>query len=220
MGKRKWAILASGVALLLVAGAVTAGNMGFKFNRILFGPDSSLSGTNLMALPYHPQNGMVTAQDLIDDITNWGGSVESVGQFQSDCDCIRTYDGVSGYNFTLEKGRGIFVQMKADFEYLIVGTHDPDAVIALDSPGSPLSESGTSVFAPPYHTTAADADDLMDELNSIGGSGTAISISRFVTATDAFVTYTGVSGTGFFLEPTEAYYVKIGSDVSFTPSHY
>ncbi len=213
---RKWAVLASGVALLLLAGAVIAGNMGFKFNRVLLGPGSSLSGTNVLALPYHLQNGMVTAQDLIDDITAYGGNVASVGQFQSSCDCIRTYDGVSGYNFTLEKGRGVFLQMNADLEYLIVGTHDPNAVIALDGPGT--SVSGTNMYAPPYHTTAADADDLMDELASAGGS--VVSVSRFVSASDSFETYAGVSGTAFALEPTEAYTVKLASDVIFTPSHY
>ncbi len=216
MRKRKWAALASAVALLLIAGAVTAGNMGFKFNRVLLGPGSSLSGMNFVALPYHLQTGMVTAQDLIDDITAYGGSVANVAQFQSSCDCIRTYDGVSGYNFTLEKGRGFFLQMNADFEYLIVGTHDPDAVITLNGPGT--SASGTNVYAPPYHTTAAYADDLIDELNSAGGL--VSSVSKFVSASDTFVTYTGASGTAFALEPTEAYTVKLASDVVFTPSHY
>ncbi len=217
MRRPKWAVLTSGVALLLVAGVVTAGNMGFKFNRVLLGPGSSLSGTNLLALPFHLQNGMVTAQDLIDDIAAYGGSVASVGQFQSNCDCIRTYDGVSGYNFPLEKGRGIYLQMKADFEYLIVGTHDPDAVIALEGPGA-SSSSGTHVYSLPYHTTAADADDLIDELVSYGAA--VVSVSKFVSSTDSFVTYTGASGVAFALEPTEAYKVQLASDVVFTPSHY
>ncbi len=216
MKKRNVAVVAIAIAALLVAGSLTASNMGFKLNRVLNGTGSSASGTNYVALPFNKQVGMANAKDLIDDIVAAGGSVGQIGRFVNTTDGFQTYNGASGTAFALAKDEGYVVSMNSDLNYIIVGSHDPGHVVSFNGTGT--SASGTNYYALPYHTTAANAKDLIDELVAAGGS--VGQIGRFVNTTDGFQTYNGASGTAFALVPGEAYVVSMNTDVSFTPSHY
>lgn len=216
MKKRNVAVVAVAIAALLVAGSLTASNMGFKLNRVLNGTGSSASGQNYVALPFNKQVGMANAKDLIDDIVAAGGSVSQIGRFVNSSDSFTTYNGTSGAAFALSKDEGYVVTMNTDLNYIIVGSHDPGHVVSFNGTGT--SASGQNYYALPYHTTAANAKDLIDELVAAGGS--VSQIGRFVNSSDSFVTYNGTSGAAFALTPGEAYVVTMNTDVSFTPSHY
>ena len=102
----------------------------------------------------------------------------------------------------------------ADTNYIVVGSHDPSAVIQLESAGA-ASNSGTNLYAPPYHGTASTATALFQEL---GNTNVQI-IQAYDTATDAFVVYS-FGSTNFNIDPGKAYFVKMGTTLAYSPSHY
>ncbi len=204
------------LACFLASGVLIATNMGFKFNYVLQGPGTSATGKNAIALPFFKQVGMVDARDLIDDITVAGGAVFGISRFVNSSDAFDTYNGISGAAFTLAKSEGVIVTMNTNSEYILFGTHDPGHVVNFNGLGT--SASGLNLYAPPYHTTSINAGELLDEINSSGGS--VLSIQRLDNTTDRYQTYDGVSGYNFPIEPGKAYFVQMAADVSFTPSHY
>ena len=106
----------------------------------------------------------------------------------------------------------------APIDYIVVGSHEPSLSISLDGPGAG-SNSGTNFFSAPYHTTSTTALDLMNDI----GFASVQNIQRFLEATDGLETYTGRKGTpapNFNLVPGEAYFIRMGSTVSYTPSHF
>jgi GTP:adenosylcobinamide-phosphate guanylyltransferase len=224
MRKRTVFVAALGVACLLVAGGLLASNMGFKLNYVLDGPgdSGSNSGTQTFAMPFNQQTTLVDAEDLINDINTTAGSnvVVSVSRFLRTTDKLDAYTGSSGTNFTLTPGEGYIVKVSAGLPYIVVGSHDPNLAITFDGPGDNGSNSGTQVYALPYHSTAAVAGDLIDEINLAAGADVVVSISRYLRTTDKLDAYTGSSGTNFALAPGESYTVKVNSSISFIPSHY
>ncbi len=217
MRKPQLVVPAIVLACFLVSGVLIATNMGFKFNYVLNGPGSSLTGTNVIALPFHKQVGMLSAKDLIDDITAAGGNAAQVGRFVNATDSFATYNGVFGTDFALTKSEGYFVSMNTDTEYILFGTHDPGHVVSLAGPGS--SSSGLNLYAPPYHTTSITAGELLDEINE-AAPDSAVSIQRFDNTTNQIQTHDGVTGYNFPIEPGRAYFVQVSQDVNFVPSHY
>jgi hypothetical protein len=198
--------------------------MGFKLNYALDGPgtNGSVSGTNSLALPYNQQTNLVDAEDLIADINASAGStvVSQVSRFVKSTDGVQFYTGSVGTNFTLTPGEGYYVQVSGNANYIVVGSHAPTLSIVLDAPGSNGSVSGTNSFAWPYHGTAADAEDLIAEVNAAAGSSVVSQVSRFVKSTDGVQFYTGSVGTNFSLTPGEFYFVQVSGTTSYTPSHY
>ena len=91
--------------------------------------------------------------------------------------------------------------------------------ILLQKPTAGVSLSGKNFYAPPYHSTAINSKQLLDEL---GGVANITNIQRHIRATDAFQLYTGRGASATFaLNPGEAYMVRlISADVSFVPAHY
>jgi hypothetical protein len=104
--------------------------------------------------------------------------------------------------------------MGSNISYIIVGSHDPSASIQLNAAGAG-SKSGTNLYAPPYHATAATARALYEEI----GEANVQNIQKFLTATDTFQTY-GKGDTDFPITPGEAYFVKMGVTTLYSPSHY
>jgi hypothetical protein len=212
-------VSALGVAALLVAGGLFASNMGFKLNYAIQNTGTA-SGTNTIALPYNQQTNLLDAKDLIDDINAAAGSnvVLQVARFLKASDTLEAYTGTAGTAFPLNPGEGYRVQTSADVNYIIVGSHDPGLALSLEGPGT--TASGTNTFAYPYHATAADAKDLIDDINAQAGSNVVLQVARFLTASDTLEAYTGTAGTAFPLNPGVSYRVQVSSTVSYTPSHY
>jgi len=234
MKKRAFVVAALGVAAVLVAGALTASNMGFKLNYALEGPGSagSATGANSLGLPYNQQTSILDAEDLILDIAADNGdvgnllpTVTSVSRFIRTNNSTDSYNGLLGNNFAITPGEGYQVVINAAASpqvvpYIIVGSHDPQLGIVLDGPGDNGSATGAQDWSYPYHSTAATAEDLINEINAAGGIVT--SINRKLRIDNTTQSYNGLLGTNFPLVPGEAYSIIIatGGGVTWTPSHY
>lgn len=223
MRKRAFLVTAMVVAAMLVAGGLFASNMGFKLNYLLSGPGAgSLSGSKSLALPFNQQTNLNDAFDLIGDINAAAGAnvVLGVARFLPTSDSLETYTGLSGTAFPLVPGEGYQVAVSADVNYIIVGSHDPGLMVALNGPGTGGSLSGGNSYAYPYHSTSADAFDLIQEVNAAAGASVVLGVARFIPASDSLETYTGLSGAAFALVPGESYRITVSADVSFVPSHF
>ena len=198
-------------AAVVLTGGLMASNMGFKLNRALVaaGTAGSVSGTQTLSLPYNRQVGIDTASDLFVDI----GSAFNLQRYETSTDLFQFYSFGSP-DFALAAGEGLFVQVGTDTNYIIVGSHDPAAVIQLEGPGA-ASLSGATLFAPPYHATAATARDLFVEL----GITNVFNIQRWDTTTDLYQFYS-FGSTDFPITPGEAYFVSMGTTLAYSPSHY
>lgn len=217
------ALAVAGIAALVLAGGLMASNMGFKLNFPLTAAGgSSASGTNYVGLPFNQQVGMVTAKDLFEDIA-LGGAVVKLNQHRKPDDAfeIYTFGGGSippnGWNLTA--GEAYIVQVGADQNYIVVGSHNPGLSITLVGSGVG-SASGTNYYTHPYHGVATNAKELFLE---IGGSLTSMNQHRQID--DAFEVYTFGGGSippnGWALKPGEGYILKLsGADQTFGPAHY
>jgi hypothetical protein len=217
MNKRTFWVVAIGMSVLLIAGGLFASNMGFKLNYPLHQPGTSgsLSGTNTVALPFNQQTSLVMASDLNTDIG--AGSVVSISKFLRGSDGLFTYPTPDG-DFALVPGEGYRVQVSADVDYIVVGSHHPNTIIFLDAPGSNGSVSGTNDYSWPYHSTSTLASELETEME-LATPGGVVSISKFLRGSDGLFTYPIPDGD-FALVPGTSYRIQVSSNVSFTPSHY
>jgi hypothetical protein len=196
-------------AMVVLAGGLMASNMGFKLNYPL-AVTGTATGTNTLALPYNPQVGMTNASHLFVDMNP--ANVLSVQKFLPASDSFQAY-GFGSTDFALVPGEGYLIKAAVDFNYIVVGSHDPSATVNLQLTGT---ATGTNVYSPPYHATAATAKDLFLEV----GPANVLSVQKFLPASDSFQAY-GFGSTDFALVPGEAYYLKMAADVpSFQPAHY
>jgi hypothetical protein len=203
--------LVVGVALLL-GGGLTASNMGFKLNRVLSttGPGSN-SGLNTISLPYNRQVGIDNASDLFGDIGF--ANIQLLSRFLPATDTFQNY-ALGSPDFALAQGQGYLAKMAVTTNYIIVGSHDPGAVIQLNAAGGG-SNSGLNFFAPPYHSTANLASELFGE---IGFTNIQL-LSRLIPATDTFQNY-ALGSPDFAIVPGEAYFLKMAANLAYSPSHY
>jgi len=208
--------------LLFLAGEVYA--QAFLVNYALDGQGTncSRSGFNTIALPYIPEPGLIDSLDLLNDI---GGTsvVAQIARFDRTTNGFAGYTGTSGVAFNLIPAEGYLVQLQSgvpEVTYRIGGTHDPSFVVWFDGQGTSESRSGVNIYGPPYHSTAGDAEAMMNEL---GGTSVVAWIARFDRCTNSWITYTGTSGQQFPLEPAKAYLVRLQPSVpslAFIPSHF
>jgi hypothetical protein len=224
MNKRSVLILAVGVTALLVAGGLFASNMGFKLNYTLSGTGSSASGTNTLGLPFFRQTGLDDSLQLIQDIEQGNAAlVTNVQRFLKASDGYELYDGTTPGTspFPLAAAEGYFVKMGAtNVNYIVVGSHDPGLTVTLNGTGS--SASGTNFYSYPYHSTAANAEQLIADIEQ-GNPALVTNVQRFLKASDGYELYDGATPgtTPFPLTPGEAYFIKVGAaDVPYVPSHY
>jgi len=217
----KLALVLLAVGVLVMAGGTAASNMGFKVVCELkgVGPQSN-SGTSFIGLPYFPKEGIATARDLFVDI---GGSIQAITRHNKSQDnwIVYTYGGghVPPNGWSLVPGEGLIVKVGSDLSYTIIGSHDDSAVVNLTGYAPGISANGMNLVAVPYHTTAANARELFDE---IGGSIQLI--SRHRKDDDAYDVYTYGGGSlppdGWDLRRGESYFIKVGSNMSWHPLHY
>jgi hypothetical protein len=201
-------------AAVVLTGGLMASNMGFKLNRALksAADPGSASGTQLLGLPYNRQVGIDTAEALFKDIKS-AGDIQNIQRYDTSTDVYVPYAyGLS--DFPLVAGQGVAVKMGANANYIVVGSHDPSAVIQLEAAGA-ASASGTNLYAPPYHATAAMASQLFIEI----GPANVQNIQRYDTSNDTFQAY-GYGLADYPINPGEAYFVKMGQTLAYSPSHY
>jgi len=87
----------------------------------------------------------------------------------------------------------------------------------LQSPAVGVSATGTTVMGLPYNpqTNITNADQLLQDINTVAGSSVVASVSQFDRSADGLISYTGFSGTNFAIVPEEAYYVTVSSNVNY-----
>jgi hypothetical protein len=225
MTKRVFAgLMAFALAAVLGAGVLVASNMGFKLNYTLQASLAGVSnsGTNTIALPDNRQTGVNNAKNLMDDVTFL--NVTNVQRFLEATDATETYTGRKSGGvavpFALNSGEGYFIRMATTTNYIVVGSHNPAFSHTLNQALAGVSNSGTNFFAYPYHSTAANAKQLMDDIGFLN----VTNVQRFLKATDATETYTGRKSGGvavpFALNPGEAYFIRMATTVNYIPSHY
>jgi hypothetical protein len=220
--KKKGVFCFAAIGMLLF---MTVGAYGqVVINRVLYGQgqDCSLSGVNTLGLGYRLDPSVDDAFELMNDI---GGTsvVASVAQFDRTSDGWNAYTGTSGVPFFLVPAEGYLVQLRAgvaQVNYVFVANHDPSWVVGFDGLGTAGSRSGTNFYAPPYHATAATAEDLINEL---GGTSVVAWVGGFDICTNSWSTYSGTQGPSFPLELANAYLVRLQPTVPylfFVPWHY
>lgn len=229
---RSWFAL----AVLTVAGAMTcsaliASNMGHVSSVTLYKAGDSLpeggvskSGKNTINLPYAIGPNIVTAKDLMDDITL--NNVAFLERFVEATDGLEIYTGRKGsplQSLNLAAGECYYLTMSTTTFYTIVGNDKPSYAVALNSAQSGVSKTGTNFVSLPLNTTVTTAKALIDDI----GFANVANIQRFIRATDGLETYTGRKGSpnvDFPISNEECYFVVMNpnpnSPVNYTASHY
>ena len=232
MRKRMFIGALVAVLAVVLAGGLTASNMGFKLNYALIAagqpvPEggTSANGSNDLSLPDNPQAGFITANDLRLDIgppANGG-----ISKLLRANNTVQTYTGKGAVpNFNLVPGDGYTVRVTGatTVNYIVVGSHNPTLQHTLIAAGQPVPEggnsaNGTNFYNYPYHSVAATANDLRLEIGAPANGG----ISKLLRANNTLQTYTGKGAVANYnLVPGAAYKVRItgASNVSFIPNHF
>jgi len=222
MTKRTWAVGMVTVAVLAGGGVLLASNMGFKLNYQLIRQTAGVSatGANTLAIPFNPQVGIISSKTLMDDIGS--ASVASVARYMRATNSYESYTGRVGTpnaNFTLATGEGYLVVMSTTTNYIVVGSHNPNASITLNRQQAGVSATGANLFSFPYHHTANTSKALMDDI----GSASVASVARYIRATNSYESYTGRVGTpnaNFTVALGEAYLIVMSTTTNYIPSHY
>ena len=221
MSKRTFVgVMVVALAVVVMAGGLLASNMGFKLNYQLLQTTAgqSKTGTSTIALPDNRQSTVNTAKNLLDDIGL--ANVTNIQRFVKSNDGLVQYTGrpLGGSDFALNAGDGYFLKMKTTVNYIVVGSDNPTLGYVLQQTTAGVSKTGTNFYAYNYHQTATTAKALLDDI----GLANVTNIQRFVKSNDGLVQYTGrpLGGTDFPLVPGEAYFLKMKTTVTYTPSHY
>ena len=222
---RKRGIVALGLVAVLAVGGLYASNMGFKLNYPLnaTGTNGSTAGNNMLALPFNQQTNLLNAFDLIQDINATppaGSKVVQVGNWSKATNAFLLYNGTAGAAFALVPGTGYLVQVNTNVNYIVVGSHDPGLVVALDAAGTNGSTQGNNIYGYPYHSVSNDAFELIQEINAAAGAAAVVQVGNWSKATNSFLLYNGTSGAAFALVPGAAYLVQVNQNVAFIPDHY
>jgi hypothetical protein len=209
------ALVVVATAAAIMAGGLWASNMGFKLNYPLQAAQVgvSKSGRQTIGLPYNRQVGIDMASHLLADINGGGVAAISLDKFVPASDTNATYPGAVA-DYALEAGVGYLARVGSTGSYIIVGSHDPGFTVQLKAAGVGVSKSGRNRYAHPYHGVSDMASELLAEL-----SPAAISIERFVPASDTNATYPGAVAD-FSLVPGQAYLVRVNTNKNFVPAHY
>ena len=88
----------------------------------------------------------------------------------------------------------------------------------LDSTGVNASATGNNSMALPYNQQASllTVDDLRLDIETIGGAGSVLGITRFLASSDGAVTYAGLNILKkFSLVSGEGYSVQVGTPVPY-----
>ena len=184
-------------ALLLAVGTITAGsNMGFKITIPL-----TAGYRNFVALPYFNQ--YTDANSVFNDIPH----CQSVTRWDNPSGSWQTWNGARGDNFTLNEGEALLIQVNANTNWVVVGAHDPAFAV-------PLTAGYRNFVSIPYHTTAANANDIFSQIPNCQ------SVTRWDNPSGSWQTWNGARGDDFPLTPGEGLLIQVNGNTSWAPAHY
>lgn len=211
--------------LLMLSGLLVASNMGFKLTKTLVYVDANHVNVNWISLPYYYLTGTVNAENVCDDI---GGTCNTLGNCEvakwnvsTDTYSTWTCQTAKGTPFTVNPGEGIYVKPNTNQDFIIVGSHNPTLQLTLTYVDA--NHVNVNWISVPYHTTAANAENLCDEIGGVCNTLGNCEVGKWNVSTDTYSTWTcqTAKGTPFTLTPGEAVYVKPNATITgYIPSHY
>ena len=190
-------LLAITALLMAIVSTVAIGsNMGFKISIPL-----TAGYNNYVSLPYY--NSYTNAASIFNDVPN----CQFVSRWDNPTGAVQTWNGSRGINFTLNKGESYIINVTANSNWVVVGSHDPAFAV-------PLTAGYNNYISIPYHTTATKAGDLFAQIPNCQF------VSRWDNASGAVQTWNGSRGINFSLTPGEGLIVNVTATTTWTPSHY
>jgi hypothetical protein len=220
--------------VLLAGGLAVASNTGFKLNKSLA---ASLTvgnpqvGNNWLSIPYFNPYGnagaFCTQVGLVSTGLGAKASIAVVDPVTGATSAPVLCGSVPANSLLITPGRGIRVRNTpaggaTPTSIIIVGSHDPSLAITI--PKSGAGTAGDFWFAVPYHTTAANANDLClsSGFSSTGFSKATISRLDPVTGVQSAPVQCGSAGaTAFVLTLGEAIKVREpNGPLTFVPAHF
>ncbi|MFC1540616.1 hypothetical protein ACFL4J_01095 [Candidatus Margulisiibacteriota bacterium] len=193
--------------------------------------NSSTGNLFWIALPY--LNSFTTASDVVAKINadhalpaDSGDKITQIGRWDGATQLYETYDylgflGWSGTDFPLVKGEAIFVNIAADVNATLPGSHDPAFAFNI---AHNISIGNIFWISLPKNGSFSDAVEVVADINANASlpldSGALVTqIGYWNSSTQAYETYDylgflGWSGTNFSYVPSEGYFINIVDDVS------
>ncbi|MBN2383866.1 hypothetical protein JXQ70_13405 [bacterium] len=213
------------ITVILAGTIVQASNMGFRL-VIPIRATGSLH-QNWFSLPYRAT--FTNAQTLLSNLNATGPNVSSVNHWNSRTGTMESWNGHypnPGTNFTIWPGEAYMAVAIKSFDWVVVGTHNPETEVDLKYFVLPGSQHYTWI-AIPYHSRSLNASSLMAEINAdLTPPCQVETLSIWDTDSDSYIDYTNpLSGTDFTITAGMAVRVSLdlhcrGVDPTWTPSHY
>jgi hypothetical protein len=182
--------------------------------RLMKHDQALTSGLNIISLTVHLNN-PITSHSLLDGTNAIPGATEvsrwnsSSGQWDS---AKLIGSSVHGPDFTLELGAGYSIKVSQNTVWTTAGR-------LIDSPVTLHLTAGLNLISIPYSSTDYTSHSLLDGTNAIPG---ATEVSRWNSSSgqwdSAKLIGSSVHGPDFTINPGEAYFIKVSSDIDWTPS--
>jgi hypothetical protein len=198
-------------AALLVGQFTEASNMGFKMNRTISALGAGSIGTNLVALPY--RNPYVNGQDVCVSLGLTAASGR-VTRINAATGAKQSHLCGDAPLFNLVPREGLIVTNPTNAGGIVVGSHSSgNASLAALGAGA----IGTNLFSVPYHTTAANGQDICIQAGLTAGSGR---VTRINAGTGAKQSHLCGDTPLFGLVLGEAVIITDPSAHVFAPAHF
>ncbi|MFQ5669725.1 MAG: hypothetical protein ACE5HD_04295 [Acidobacteriota bacterium] len=214
------ALIAAGAAVsLLVGGLVVGSNMGFKINLPL-----APGQIQWISVPY--TGSWTNARELVDILTN-----KTVSSTNPDSTNLQRtlptspvsfefwqFNQTGAVNFSIQEGEGFAVkpQLGDPTSAIVAGAHDPFQSIPA---AGPFVANLLYLISIPYHTTAVNANDILQDLP--GQTGTIFRLNPGSTPSfDFWQQPTVTGGLNFPVVLGEAYEVKPQNNGTALLSHF
>jgi hypothetical protein len=209
----KSALLSASV--LLIGSSFFASNMGFKLVYPLNAAGGGNDGTNWVSVPYFNSFATQDAAGMWADLAS--SNRQNIYRYNPATSTYQRYagGGLGQVNFALSEGEGYLVNVTANANWTIVGSHDNAFARPLTASGG--GNDGTNWTSIPYHTNKVDANGIWGELPAQRQN-----IYRYNPATGTYQRYAGggLGQVNFAVTIGEAYLINVTANTTWTPAHY
>ncbi len=217
------------VAALFLVGLVSTASVAQTIATRSF----PIDGKYLISIPASPQPGLTNAEQLLAygpfiTVARWR-TADNTFYVWDGTTCLPSIDpDATGANapcstscFCVIPGEGYQVRVVGTPLNWSINGYDGITVYPLRGPTPGVSQDGTHLLSLPIVLASgfATASDLRVDVNTKAGQNITTNVTRYLTASDSYQSYTGVKGSApnFSLVPGESYFVKVTGSLSYTP---